>query len=106
MVSSMGRESIPDPVTLVYKMISTPSSDADGKTSDIPLRLDVYPPNSFFNDTLTSEDDVVGVPAVVYFHGGGSVVGNRKSWFPEWLYGQPRFQFLYPTAEHDYRTSI
>jgi len=25
------------------------------------------------------------VPAVIYFHGGGFGVGNRKSWFPTWM---------------------
>ncbi|KAJ6611411.1 Alpha/Beta hydrolase protein [Mycena sp. CBHHK59/15] len=24
-------------------------------------------------------------PAIVYFHGGGLTVGNRRSWFPTWL---------------------
>lgn len=24
---------------------------------------------------------------ILYFHGGGLTVGNRKSWFPRWIYG-------------------
>jgi acetyl esterase/lipase len=81
----MGSESTPDPVTLVYKTISIPSSETDGKSSELPLHVDVYLPNFRLNNTPTSEGDDVGVPAVVYFHGGGLVVGSRKSWFPEWL---------------------
>lgn len=23
---------------------------------------------------------------IVYFHGGGLTVGDRKSWFPRWMY--------------------
>lgn len=40
------------------------------------IQLDVYPPNE-----LPSKP----VPAVVFFHGGGLSVGNRTSWFPDWL---------------------
>ena len=82
-----------EPVTLVYKSVSAPSLDADGEPLEISLHVDVYPPKSHLNGTPTSEDDGVGIPAVVYFHGGGLTVGNRKSWFPEWLQSQYRFQF-------------
>lgn len=98
----MEREPTPDPVTLVYKTIpSAPNPDADGEPrgSEIPLHLDVYAPDSHSNDAPSSDDNGVGVPAVVYFHGGGLLVGDRKSWFPEWLRSQPRFQFsrfIYP----------
>lgn len=48
----------------------------------IRILLDVYLP----------PDDVVQhakhCPAVVYFHGGGLTVGNRRSWFPTWLKSQ------------------
>ena len=86
----MGLGSTLDPITLVYKTISTLDPDADGETSGIPLRLDVYLPESHLNGASTSGEGHVEVPAVVYFHGGGLVVGNRKSWFPEWLHGQRR----------------
>ena len=88
----MGGGSTPDPVTFVYKTIYTPTPSADGKPSKIQFRADVYPPNSYSEGTPTSEDGNVGAPAVVYFHGGALVVGNRKSWFPVWLHGQCRFQ--------------
>lgn len=88
----MGRESTPNPVTLVYKTIST--SGAAGQPSEISLHLDVYPPNSHSNDTPASENNGVGVPVVLYFHGGALVVGDRKSWFPEWLHSQRRSRFI------------
>ena len=84
----MGHESTPDPVTLVYKTVAALNPTLEGGTSEIPLHLDVYPPDPHSNRTSTSGDDGVGVPAVVYFHGGGLLVGDRKSWFPEWLRGE------------------
>lgn len=82
----MGRGPTPDPISLVYKTVATPNSGLpDAVQSDVSLYVDVYPPCSHLNDTPTPEDSCVGMPAVVYFHGGGLVVGNRKSWFPEWL---------------------
>lgn len=84
----MGHESTPDPVTLVYKTVPAFNSTSEGETSEIPLHLDVYLPGSHSDRTGTSGDDGVGVPAVVYFHGGGLLVGNRRSWFPEWLHGE------------------
>ncbi|THV02996.1 alpha/beta-hydrolase [Dendrothele bispora CBS 962.96] len=58
-----------NPVTLVYKSVH-----------DVPLRLDVYLPLP--NSGLVQSR---GTSAIVYFHGGGLTVGNRRSWFPEWL---------------------
>lgn len=95
----MGHESTSGPLTLVYKTVSTPSPDTDGGPSEILLHVDVYLPNSRLKDAPTSEDSGIGIPAVVYFHGGGLVVGNRRSWFPEWLHSQCFFQFnsfVYP----------
>lgn len=80
----MGHESTLSSMTLVYKTVTALNPTLEGETSGIPLRLDVYPPNR----TSTSGGDGVGVPAVVYFHGGGLLVGDRKSWFPEWLRGE------------------
>lgn len=58
-----------------YKRVRTSRSSID-------IGLDVYPP-AF----LPSNSDIIipKVPAVVYFHGGGLSVGNRRSWFPSWL---------------------
>ena len=55
----------PEPITLVYKRVA-----------DLDLALDVYPPTTTGATTH---------PALVYFHGGGLTVGDRKSWFPTWL---------------------
>ncbi|KAF9646664.1 alpha/beta-hydrolase, partial [Thelephora ganbajun] len=51
-----------------------------------PLHLDIYPPDPRINSASISGDDGAGVPVVVYFHAGGLVNGNRRSWFPEWLH--------------------
>lgn len=60
-------------ITIVYKQVY-----------DIPLLLDLYLPKAEIDSTTTT---VKPVPAVIYFHGGGLTVGNRKSWFPSWLRG-------------------
>lgn len=87
------RESMADPITLVYKTVPTSHSGSpDGAQPGIPIHVDVYLPNSHSNDAPTSGGNDAGVPAVVYFHGGGLVVGDRKSWFPEWLRGEFCFQ--------------
>ena len=91
----MGHESTPDPITLVYKTIPIPGPEADGEQLEIPLHLDVYPPEKPWHsdDTSIPGNDRVEVPAVVYFHGGGLLAGNKKSWFPEWLRSQRHFRF-------------
>ncbi|KAI0260665.1 alpha/beta-hydrolase [Gloeopeniophorella convolvens] len=55
----------------------TPTTVAYKQVGDLTLYIDVYPP------ATTSEG---AVPAVVFFHGGGMTVGDRKSWFPTWLH--------------------
>ncbi|KAK2465423.1 hypothetical protein APHAL10511_002777 [Amanita phalloides] len=58
-----------------------------------PVLLSVYPPTQLKNSR---------VPAIVYFHGGGLVVGNRYSWHPTWLQKRVNdlgFAFIAP----DYR---
>ena len=83
-----------DPITLVYKTVTNP--DADGNNpQEVSLHLDVYLPHSYSKGASISESDGAGVPVVVYFHGGGLLVGNRKSWFPEWLRGQSLCHFVY-----------
>ena len=65
--------------TLCYKRLN--------QGSDIPLYLDIYHPSWKNPDSEESDfaTDPFLVPAVVYFHGGGLAVGNRNSWFPNWL---------------------
>ena len=70
----MGRQPSPDVVSLVYKHLS------DGT----PMHFSVYPPTP-------SKDRHSAVPALIYFHGGGLVVGNRYSWHPEWLQSKSPF---------------
>ena len=62
--------------TLCYKFVD--------QSSDLPLHLDIHHP---LWDAYDSENHCQSllVPAVVYFHGGGLTVGNRNSWFPNWL---------------------
>ena len=79
---------MPDPVTLVYKTIYAPNSGSEGDTSAVLLHLDVYLPTFHSSGTSASGRDDTEIPAVVYFHGGGLLVGNRRSWFPDWLHGK------------------
>ena len=105
----MGSGSTPDPVTLVYKTVPTSSPGPEGGSPEVPLRLDVYLPDSRPNNILAPGNDSAGLPAVVYFHGGGLLVGNRKSWFPEWLHGKYCLNVMYLPgfrANRGYRTSI
>ncbi|KAG6809332.1 hypothetical protein H0H93_015890, partial [Arthromyces matolae] len=85
--------------TLIYKQVSNHLGDT------IDVHVDVYPPTStIFNQSSS-------VPAVIYFHGGGLSVGNRKSWFPTWLYQRVTsagfaffsadYQLLPPATGHD-----
>lgn len=90
----IGREPMPDSVTLVYKTVYASGSSSEGGSSGIPLHLDVYLPDS--HSSGASEEDSVGMPVVVYFHGGGLLVGNRKSWFPDWLQSEPTIDSLDP----------
>ena len=57
-----------DPLTLTYKIVDK-----------LRLQIDVYPP------VVPHERKISKGPAVLYFHGGGLTVGDRKSWFPAWL---------------------
>ncbi|KIK69762.1 hypothetical protein GYMLUDRAFT_151343 [Collybiopsis luxurians FD-317 M1] len=47
------------------------------------MLLDIYFSSSVIRQKLTNDDLTLG--CLVYFHGGGLTVGNRKSWFPKWL---------------------
>ncbi|KAJ3777291.1 Alpha/Beta hydrolase protein [Lentinula raphanica] len=46
----------------------------------VPIKLDVYPPT-----TLNADTNSNGVPAVLWFHGGGFTFANRTDFFPKWL---------------------
>jgi acetyl esterase/lipase len=61
-----------NPIAFPYKTIK-----------NTPILLDLYPPSIQFSDNLTKKD----VPAIIFFHGGGLVAGDRRSWFPAWLHG-------------------
>lgn len=64
------------PLTFTYK-------EVDG----FRVLLDVYlPPDNV--DQQFTQQAIQYHPAVVYFHGGGLSVGNRRSWFPTWLKSQ------------------
>ncbi|KAH7885514.1 alpha/beta-hydrolase [Phlebopus sp. FC_14] len=45
---------------------------------DKPIFLDAFLPDD-------GTDGAIHRPVVIYFHGGGLTVGNKKSWFPSWL---------------------
>ncbi|KAG1849890.1 Alpha/Beta hydrolase protein [Suillus subalutaceus] len=61
------------PLTFTYK-------EVDG----ISVLLDVYLPPDDVDQQFTGQA-IQYHPAVVYFHGGGLTIGNRRSWFPTWL---------------------
>ena len=66
-------------LTLAYKIVQ-------GE----PIFIDIYPPSLTHNYKVNAanpngDEDLAIVPAVLYFHGGGLTVGNRKSWFPQWM---------------------
>lgn len=77
--------SLGERTTLCYKHLD--------QGSDLPLYLDIFHPLWKKPDPEESElapdhsSDTL-VPGVVYFHGGGLTVGNRNSWFPNWLKSQ------------------
>lgn len=50
--------------------------------TNCPVDMDVYLPSM-----KDSTPETKPVPAVVFFHGGGLTVGNRRSWFPDWFKG-------------------
>lgn len=69
---------ISEPLTFTYKLVD-----------DLRLLIDVYPPS-------VSAGLVPNGSAVIYFHGGGLTVGNRRSWFPSWLQRE-HLRKRYPT---------
>jgi len=71
---SQNQTIVGSPLTFTYK-------EVDG----ISIMLDVYLPPDNVSQQHTDRPDAKHCPAVVYFHGGGLTVGNRRSWFPAWL---------------------
>ncbi|KZT73753.1 alpha/beta-hydrolase [Daedalea quercina L-15889] len=49
------------------------------------LLLDVYLPGHH-GQLRPAQRSHISCPVVVYFHGGGLTVGNKRSWFPRWLH--------------------
>ncbi|TFY54207.1 hypothetical protein EVG20_g9804 [Dentipellis fragilis] len=92
-----------NPTTVVYKQV-------DG----ISLSLDLHSPKDIFNyDDNPSRPPG---PALIYFHGGGLTVGDRKSWFPTWLYERvtsagiafisAEYRLIPPSTGHDILADI
>ena len=44
--------------------------------------LDFYPPETS-GDALASP--IKTIPAIIFFHGGNLILGNRRLFFPAWL---------------------
>ncbi|KAF8151518.1 Alpha/Beta hydrolase protein [Crassisporium funariophilum] len=82
--------------TLPYKRLS----------SDEEVLLDFYPP-----EISDSVSPIMKVPAVVFFHAGGLMMGNRRFLFPSWLQKSANalgyafisadYQLLLPGTGHD-----
>lgn len=74
-----------EPLTLAYKTV-------DGVT----CYIDVYLPSL---EAVAARGRPAPLPVILYFHGGGLTVGNRKSWFPQWIHGAhiDRIQLLFNT---------
>jgi hypothetical protein len=68
-----------EPVTVCYKLVS-----------EIPILLDVYLPPL---QATQGKDAEVLLPFLIYFHAGGLTVGNKKSYFPTWLYSLVIFSY-------------
>ncbi|KAJ3835911.1 Alpha/Beta hydrolase protein [Lentinula raphanica] len=64
--------------TMVYKTLDSTSGE------HTPVLLDVHYPHNISSTTAIDHADIP-LGALVYFHGGGLTVGNRTSWFPDWL---------------------
>jgi len=89
---------------------STPLTFAYKHADGVDILLDLYLPQPHPGANV-SADLTEGTPLVVYFHGGGLTVGNRKSWFPTWLkdrvvaagfaFCSPDYRLLVPSNAHD-----
>jgi acetyl esterase/lipase len=63
-------ETFSDCTTISYKRLST------GKE----VLLDFFPP-----EISGDASPIKTIPAIVFFHGGGLILGNRRLFFPAWL---------------------
>jgi len=85
-----------DCTTISYKRLPT------GKE----VLLDFYPP-----ETSGDASPIKTIPAIVFFHGGGLILGNRRLFFPAWLQKRANslgyafisadYQLLLPSTGHD-----
>lgn len=66
-------EASSDCTTISYKRL------ASGKE----VLLDFYPPETSGDDLDISQ--IKTIPAIVFFHGGNLILGNRRLFFPAWL---------------------
>ncbi|KAF5380715.1 hypothetical protein D9757_007055 [Collybiopsis confluens] len=64
--------------TLTYKTLNLPGD------IKVPILLDLHFSPSAIRQNLATKNDL-NLACLCYFHGGGLVVGDRKSWFPKWL---------------------
>lgn len=60
--------------------VSIPWKEVKGEEA---MLLDLYLPEIHLGPDAQTR--LPQIPAVIYFHGGGMTVGDRKSWFPLWL---------------------
>ncbi|KAF8895633.1 Alpha/Beta hydrolase protein [Infundibulicybe gibba] len=76
-MASPGPLPIENVTTLAYKTLS----------DSTPVYLDIYPPvvTNAIIQRLLGIPPVILFPVIVYFHGGGLTVGDRRSWLPHWL---------------------
>ncbi|KAF8815570.1 alpha/beta-hydrolase [Phlegmacium glaucopus] len=73
--------------------------------------LDFYPPQ-----TSGDAPPIKTIPAIVFFHGGGLMMGNRRDFFPAWLQKRANslgyafisadYQLLLPSTGHDILNDI
>jgi acetyl esterase/lipase len=70
------------PFTFVYRAVQGLQVSLDVHLPPFRQRDSTAPGDTM--DSHSSESPAI-VPALLYFHGGGLTVGNRKSWFPHWM---------------------
>ncbi|OBZ71192.1 hypothetical protein A0H81_08412 [Grifola frondosa] len=102
---SSSADTLVEPLTFAYKRVQ-----------DTAIHLDLYPPCLPDNTNVLKPCEPALVPAVVYFHGGGLTVGNRRSWFPSWLHKRvvsagiafisADYRLLPPATGHDILADI
>ncbi|PPQ68370.1 hypothetical protein CVT24_004791 [Panaeolus cyanescens] len=91
-------------------------ADAETLSNGDDVLLDVYPPTSLIASEDSSTSSITSIPAVVYFHGGGLIVGNKETFLPTWLMDRvsslgyafisPNYQLIPPATGHDIKQDI